>query len=147
MIINRDINQSVQHSKSDPIMAGSRTYISPVYYNSRQPVISPSAQSSSHPRLHLFPFSVERNHIASLLCLLKRRPPLISLWACSTNSCALAACNLNLDSSQAWKAPSKSASISVMRAWRSQTVRDVSRCCLSLARWPQCLPILGGFNV
>ena len=38
MIINGDINQSVQHSKSDPIIAGSRTYIGPIYYDSQQPV-------------------------------------------------------------------------------------------------------------
>ena len=38
MIINGDINQSVQHSKSDPIMASSRTYVGLVYYNSQQPI-------------------------------------------------------------------------------------------------------------
>ena len=42
MIVNRDINQSVQYSKSDPIMAGSETYVGPVYYDSQQPVTSPS---------------------------------------------------------------------------------------------------------
>ena len=38
MIINGDINQSVQHSKSDPIMASSRTYIDAVYYDFQQPI-------------------------------------------------------------------------------------------------------------
>ena len=37
---NKDINQSVQHIATyDPIMAGSRTYVGPVYYDFRQLVI------------------------------------------------------------------------------------------------------------
>ena len=33
MIINKDINQSVQHNKLNSIMADFRTYASTVYYN------------------------------------------------------------------------------------------------------------------
>ena len=52
MIINGDINQSVQHSNTfDPIVAGSRTYVSPVYYNSQQPVTTVTNLDESQTRI------------------------------------------------------------------------------------------------
>ena len=68
MIINRDINQSVQHSKSDHIVAGSRTYVSAVYYDSQQPVTgSLPSKDGSHSLVGIFSMV-----LGSKVVLLKR---------------------------------------------------------------------------